>query len=112
MMQTIFLAICLSFALSSPAPAVATDETVVMELAANGQRNTRPFTVRDRWELRWDLQGQMLGIMIRDGAGKFVATGGQQDKPGQGTSYQPKGGTYYLEIVGMGDWTVRVVQLP
>ena len=102
--------VALSIGLTSPAPAA--EETVVLEVAANGQRNTRPFTVKDRWEIRWDLRGDMVTVMIRDPEGKFVSAGGQQDKPGQGASYQPKGGTYYLEIIGMGDWTVTVVQLP
>ena len=108
MLSFVLLAVYLVMA----SPASAADETVVLELAANGQRNTRPFTVRDRWEVRWDLRGEMVTVMIRDPDGKFVTAGGQQEKPGRGASYQPKGGTYYLDITGMGDWTVTVVQLP
>lgn len=88
------------------------DEQVVFELSANGSRNTRPFIVKDRWELRWKLNGEIIGIMIKHADGKYFATGGEQNKPGEGSSFQPKGGTFYLDITGMGDWTVTVVQLP
>jgi hypothetical protein len=32
-------------------------------------------------------------------------------KSGQGSSYHPRGGTYYLEITSMNDWSVTVMQL-
>lgn len=111
-MRTLWVGLIVVLFLGLSGPALAAEETVVFEIVGNGQRNTRPFMVKDRWELRWDLRGQTLGITIRDPDGKFVAAGGQQDKQGQGASYQPKGGSYFLEITGVGDWTITVVQLP
>lgn len=90
----------------------ATDELVVQEVSANGSRNLRPFTVKDRWEIRWRASGSVLTITVRHPDGKLAAVGGSADKPGTGSSYQPKGGTYFLDVMGIGDWTVTVVQLP
>lgn len=54
----------------------------------------------------------MLTITVRHRDGKLAATGGVATAPGSGSSYQPRGGTYYLGVNGMGDWTVTVIQLP
>src|SRR6185437_11141357 len=32
---------------------LAEEEQIVMELTGNGWRTTRPFTVKDGWEVRW-----------------------------------------------------------
>lgn len=92
--------------------ALAADEPVVFSLAANGSRNTRPFTVKDRWEIRWENKGSLLTVSVHTVEGKSVAGGGMTNAPGSGQSFQPKGGTYYLDVAGTGDWSVSVVQLP
>lgn len=83
-----------------------------MSLAANGSRNTRPFTVKDRWEIRWENKGPVLTISVKTGEGKLVPGGGSSTAPGTGQSFQPKGGQYFLEINGMGEWSIQVIQLP
>jgi hypothetical protein len=100
--------------LSIPAVLQAVDERTIQETSANGTRNTRPFTVQDRWELQWDAKGESFLVML------FTDTGERQgllpivrqEGPGKGESFYPKGGSYYLKILAKGDWTVRVVQLP
>lgn len=92
--------------------ASAADEQVVFQQSANGVRNTRPFTVHDRWELRWDNKGPLLSITIRQADGKLAGGGAMATQPGTGASFEPQGGTYYLAVNGQGDWTVTVVQLP
>jgi hypothetical protein len=94
------------------APVWAAEDTIVQQLSANGSRNTRPFTVRDRWEIRWDNKGPMLNITVRSADGKALGGGAFATAPGVGQSFEPKGGTYYLDISGSGEWTVTVVQLP
>ncbi len=95
------------------APVWATDD-VVFQLSANGTRSTRPFTVKDRWELRWDAKGSSFQVyeLKPDGEPIGFAPAAAQTKPGSGSSYRPKGGTLYLRILSDGDWTITVVQLP
>lgn len=104
------LAIMVVMMLSAPVWAV--EDTVVQQLSANGSRNTRPFTVRDRWEIRWDNKGPMLNISVRSLDGKVLGGGALATSPGVGQSFEPKGGNYFLDISGSGEWTVTVVQLP
>ena len=85
---------------------------VIQQVSANGQRNLRPFTVKDKWEIQWDSKSTMLSITIFEADGKLSDTGPMQQGPGSGSSYQPKGGNYYLQVSGTGEWTVTVVQLP
>lgn len=101
-----------SIMVALPIVAVAGDELTIFSLSANGSRNTRPFTVKDRWEIRWENKGPVLTIAVRTAEGKLVAGGGTATAPGTGESYQPKGGTYFLDVTGMGEWSVSVVQLP
>lgn len=101
------LAFCTSFSASA-------EDTVVFELSGNGTRNTRPFTVRDRWEVKWDARTEHLAIHLYTAKGEAqgmlpIAT---QDGPGRGATFRPDGGSYYLKIIAQGDWSIAIVQLP
>ena len=96
-----------------PANALETERTVI-ELSGNGSRNTRPFTVSERWELRWDLKTDHFAVHLYTATGERqgmlpIAT---QDRPGRGATFRPDGGTFYLKIIAKGDWEISVVQLP
>jgi hypothetical protein len=97
---------------ASPLGTAAGDGQVIQQVSANGQRNLRPFTVKDRWEIQWDSKGSLLTITIYKADGKLFDAAAMQQGPGSGSSYQPKGGEYYLQISGTGEWTITVVQLP
>lgn len=94
--------------------APAEDVKPVFQYSANGTRNTRPFTVQDRWELQWDAKGGKLAIFLftADGERQGVLPIVTQEKSGSGASYYPKGGSYYLKVVTEGDWNITVVQVP
>ncbi|MBA2487359.1 MAG: hypothetical protein H0V35_14955 [Nitrospira sp.] len=57
------VALSMLFPLLSPFPAAA-EESTVFTLAANGSRNTRPFTVKDHWEIRWTVPERMLSVTV------------------------------------------------
>lgn len=90
----------------------AAAEEILQQASANGTRNLRPFTVKDGWELRWDTKSPMFTVMLHSTTGELVDTLATQMQPGPGVTYYPKGGTYYLQIIASGDWTVTVIQLP
>jgi len=93
-------------------PSAAADEGVIQKFSANGQRNLRPFIVKDKWEIQWDSKGSFLSITIYTADGRMLDVAATHKGSGSGSSYQPKGGEYYLQVSGTGDWTVTVVQLP
>ena len=97
---------------ATPIVIMAESEQVLQQVSANGQRNLRPFTAKDKWEIQWDAKGTLLTITIFTTDGKLSTVAATQEGPGSGSSYQPKGGEYYLQASGTGEWTITVVQLP
>ena len=98
-------------------------ERVILQLSASGMRHTRPssasraiahFTVKDRWELRWDVKGDDFEVRLFAGARdpKGLQPLASQKGPGQGSMFYPKGGSYSLKVTANAEWTVSVVQLP
>lgn len=87
-------------------------EQIVQEISANGKRALRPFTVKDQWEIRWENRGAWLSISVLTLEGRSGGPGAFAETPGRGSSFQPRGGTFYLDVAGKGEWTVTVIQLP
>jgi hypothetical protein len=97
---------------ASPPPKAAerdeknTDQ-VLASWSGTGSKNTRPFSVNGPWEIQWDSDSYFF-VSVYDRSGERVSSGGHSDS-GSGSSFQPLGGHYYLEINGGGTWTVKVV---
>lgn len=89
----------------------AADEQIVTELTGNGSRTTRPFTVKDGWEIRWTATNE-LSLFLLDTQGQALEALGHSMGDAGGATYHAKGGTYSLRIASNAHWTVRVVQLP
>jgi hypothetical protein len=84
---------------------------VVARFRGAGIKNTRPFTVRDEWEIRWKATGGYLGIYVYAADDSLVGVAANQQGPGSGESFQAKGCRCYLSINALGSWSVTVVQL-
>jgi hypothetical protein len=71
---------------------------------------TDPFQTSDNWEVRWDSAAPLnIRLLSSDGA---VVAG--MSGTGTGSFYQPKGGSFYLQVNPTdrtGPWHVRVVEL-
>lgn len=87
-------------------------EAVVKTFKGKGQQTVRPFTVADKWEIRWDANGAIFQAMLHNADGDLVDIVANQQGKGTGSAYRPKGGEYYLQMNAMGSWTVEIVQLP
>ncbi len=91
--------------------ALAAEEAIVQQLTANGSRTTRPFTVKDGWEVRWTTTND-LSLFLLDDQGQPLQALGHSLGDAGGATYHAKGGTYSLRISSNAHWTVTVVQLP
>jgi hypothetical protein len=91
--------------------ALAAEEAIVHQLTANGSRTTRPFTVKDGWEVRWTTTND-LSLFLLDDQGQPLQALGHSLGDAGGATYHAKGGTYSLRISSNAHWTVTVVQLP
>ena len=87
------------------------DETSIIKLAGSGLKDTRPFKVGGPWELQWDANGSYFGAYIYNADGFWVGAAANQQGAGKGSSYQPKGGHYYLKINAIGSWHVKVIEV-
>jgi hypothetical protein len=95
---------------SRVAAAQPPNDTVVQTFSGSGGRNTRPFTVKDGWEIQWDASGDIFQLYLYWADGELAGVAANQQRSGRGASYQPKGGQYYLQVNSIGDWTIKIVQ--
>jgi hypothetical protein len=112
--------LCISQALAAEASTDSAD-VVIAEWSGSGAGSTRPFHPEGPWEFQWSSpSGGIFGAWLYDvnhtgpEASDYLSilamTGGNgKQRPEKGSSYQPKGGDYYVSFVASGDWTARVV---
>ncbi len=85
---------------------------VVQKFDGNTSMTTATFTVGDKWEVAWNTP-MPLRITLLSSDGTIVAgTAGMF----RGSFYQPKGGTFYLQVNGptdgpMAPWHLSVVEV-
>ena len=82
---------------------------IVKTFSGSGAKNTRPFAVKDGWEIQWDAKGDIFQLYLYTANGDMKGVPANQQGAGKGTSYQPKAGKYYLQVNAMGDWAIRIV---
>lgn len=111
------------------APASAEDITI-MTLSGKGASTLRPFTVNDEWEIQWQASQSLFSLILHpvaintstpdnaessaaDRLRRIIAEGPEiiAMDGGPGTHYMPRGGKYYLEIAGLGKWTIKIVEI-
>ena len=80
----------------------------IATFTGQGAKTTRPFTVPDGWEIQWEAKGLIFQIFLHTAGGRLVGLPANQQGAGKGSSYQPKGGRYYMTISATGSWHVKV----
>ena len=90
---------------------IAFSDTVIKSFSGTGMQTTRPFEVNGPWECQWKAKGMLFQIELYTADGSLVNIIANQLGSGNGSSYQPKGGKYYIEINSIGDWKVNIVQI-
>ena len=109
MRRLISVVLCIGLLLGGIA--LAEEEQIIQQLTANGSRTTRPFTVKDGWEVRWTTTNN-LSLFLLDAQGQPLEALAHSMGDAGGATYHAKGGTYSLRISSNAHWTVTVVQLP
>lgn len=110
MKRALGVAVLSFLVLGSSASAYAQDSEVA-EYSGSGIQNTRPFTVSGPWEVSWDARGDLFQLYIHDEVGNLVGVAANQMGVGDGSSYQPTAGIYYLQVNAIGSWTVTISQV-
>jgi hypothetical protein len=86
-------------------------DEIIKEFSGKGHHITRPFSVPNGWEIQWEAMGRLLQVYVNKTNGELDGIAANQQGPGIGSSYQPKGGSYYLEMNAFGEWKVTVVKV-
>jgi hypothetical protein len=90
------------------------DDPIIKEYSGNGMQTTRPFVVKTSWEMQWDTKPEdfmMFQVYLYDGDGNLIGVAANQTKPGKGSFYNPKKGTFYLTINAICDWEIKIVEV-
>jgi hypothetical protein len=87
-------------------------EKIIYSWSGRGVVTTRPFKVSGRWELQWDADGEFFQVYLKSAEGEMLGVLANQAGKGPGSAFYPKGGEYYLQINAIGDWRIRVVNVP
>lgn len=89
----------------------ATQVTGPLKFEGDGTQTSRPFSVSGSWELQWSGTGDLFQAYLYSANGDLVNIAANQLGSGAGSSFQPLGGTYYLQVNAVGPWTLQVVPL-
>jgi hypothetical protein len=76
--------IVISSIVGAPIDTRADEGQVIQQVSANGLRNLRPFTVKDKWGIKWDSKGTLLTINIHSVDGELVSIAAMQQGTGSG----------------------------
>ena len=88
------------------------EDPIIKEYSGNGMQTTRPFVTKTTWEMQWNTKAEdfmLFQAYLYDGDGNLVGVVANQTKPGKGSFYSPKKGTYYLTINAMADWKIKII---
>jgi len=88
------------------------EDPIIKSYSGNGTQTTRPFTAETPFEIQWLAKAEdfmIFQIMLYDKAGNLVNMVANQTKPGKGSFYSPKKGTFYLSINTISVWAIVVV---
>ncbi len=83
---------------------------LIAKFEGSNIRNTKPFSVTSPWEVKWDAKGEFFSIYLYSEDGTLLNVLGNQNDPGEGSSYFAKAGKYYFSVSTVGDWSVKVVK--
>ena len=88
------------------------EDLIIGEYSGNGMQTTRPFVAKTTWEMQWNTKAEdfmLFQVYLYDGDGNPIGVVANQTKPGKGSFYNPKKGTFYLTINAIADWEIKII---
>jgi hypothetical protein len=102
------LLLVLVFAAGLALPTLAADREVA-NFSGLGTGATRPFTVTGPWEAQFTAEGDLVAKLMSANGKLLGLVAGQIG--GSGSYYSPTPGTYFLSIVALSPWHIRIVEI-
>ena len=88
-----------------------TPQSEIATFSGSGIQITRPFSANGTWEIQWQSIGDIFQLYLYTSNGELVGVPANQQGSGKGTSYQPKPGSYYLQVNAIGSWNIHIVKV-
>ncbi len=85
-----------------------TEDPIIKEFSGSGTKTTRPLVFQTAWEIYWESKEGII-ITLYDKDGNFIEQVASQTESGKGSSYNPKKGTFCLNIFSMGNWEIKII---
>lgn len=90
---------------------VAAEEgAMLLELAGEDDFDSEAFVPEGDWHLRWESEGSILTVELRDATGELVAIIGNQIGRGEDRSPEQPPGEYSLAVRAIGAWRLWVIE--
>jgi hypothetical protein len=102
------LRLALVFATGLALPALAADREIA-SFSGLGTGATRPFTVAAPWEVQFSTEGDLVVKLMSANGQLLGVVAGQIG--GSGSYYSPTPGTFYLSIIALSPWHIRIVEI-
>jgi hypothetical protein len=80
----------------------------VAQFRGEGDQTTDSFTVRGQWQVHWENRGDSFSFAIS--GDQDLGTIVNQEEPGSGVTSVVAAGTFHVEVVAEGSWTIRIEQ--
>lgn len=84
------------------------DAIIIASFNGNGIKNTRPFKTDGPWEIHWKASGSIFQVYLHSLNGDLVEVLASQSESGDGSSYCPKRGEFYLNVNTNDNWTIHI----
>ena len=88
----------------------AAEDDAAQVLRGENDADSEVFTMAGPWHVAWNLEGSILTIELRTGAGHLQDVVGNQIGAGEGASGRLGPGDWQLAVRAVGAWQVRIVR--
>jgi len=86
------------------------DGAMLLELAGEDDFDSDGFAAEAPWHLRWESEGSILTVELRDAGGELIDIIGNQIGRGEGRSNDQPPGAYGLAVRAIGAWRLWVIE--
>lgn len=94
---------------AEPAAAPSHDPRRAATYSGRGTLNTSPFASDQPFELVWTSEAA-IHVALYTESGEIVAVVADQPSAGRGSSFWPRPGRYFLQVIAAGSWALAVVK--
>lgn len=101
-------------ATAPPTTAAPAAPATLLDVSGNGEKTTEPFTAKGPWHLKYSYdcanfgQSGNFAVEISGGDGLSDQGPNTEGMSGSDTNYEPKGGTFSLQVLSECSWHVVV----